>query len=404
MAQPGKPKGADICVIGGAGHVGLPLSLVLAACGKRVLIHDTNARALELIGRGEMPFMERGADGLLREGLAKGRLGLSSDPAAVAGVPTLIITIGTPIDEFHSPTVRSVKGCIDDLIPFLTGDQLLVLRSTVYPGFTNWLNKYLLSHGKNLKLSFCPERIVQGNAVEEIEKLPQIVSGMTPEAEEAAARLFGLLTKRIVRLSPTEAEFAKLFCNAYRYVEFAAANQFYMMTTSAGVDYYRVLEGLKLDYPRAGHIPGAGLSAGPCLFKDTMQLTAFFRNHFSIGHSAMLANEGMPAFIVEQLQRRHRLADLTVGLLGMAFKADSDDRRSSLSYKLKKLIALHAKAVLTTDPHVKDDPELLSLEEVIDRSDLMVLCAPHKVYRNLDAKGKEVLDIWNFLPGRETTH
>ncbi len=111
----------------------------------------------------------------------------------------------------------------------------------------------------------------------------------------------------------------------------------------------------------------------------------------------MLVNEGMPLFIAGKLRQKHAsLTDKTVGLLGMAFKGDSDDRRSSLAYKLKKVLVSQAKSVLTTDPFVTDDPELRPLDEVIQRSDVLVLCAPHKQYKTLNLTGKPVVDIWNF--------
>lgn len=386
---------ADICVVGGAGHVGLPLSIVFTSKGQRVRIYDIDHRALDVIARGTMPFMERGAQPLLTEALSSGRLELTPNPAAVAGVPTVILTVGTPIDEFLNPTLRYIKTCMDTLMPYLSDGQLIVLRSTVYPGVTEWLSKYVAQSGKNLLVAFCPERIVQGQAIEELQTLPQIVSGTTPEAEERAAALFDMIAPSIVRLSPTEAEFAKLFCNAFRYIEFAVANQFYMMTTAAGVDYYRILEGLQTNYSRAKGIPSAGLAAGPCLFKDTMQLAAFSKNQFSIGYSAMLVNEGLPSFLVEQLRQQHSLEKMTVGLLGMAFKADNDDRRSSLSYKLKRLLAFQAKAVLTTDPYVKDDADLVPLDRVLKESDILLLCVPHSAYRDLDVSGRTVLDVWN---------
>jgi UDP-N-acetyl-D-mannosaminuronic acid dehydrogenase len=173
------------------------------------------------------------------------------------------------------------------------------------------------------------------------------------------------------------------------------ANQFYLIANAAGVDYYKVLDGMRRNYPR-GEMPGAGLAAGPCLFKDTMQLAAFYRNQFSLGFAAMLVNEGMPQFIVDQIAARHRLQDITVGLLGMAFKANIDDPRSSLSYKLKKLLAMKAGRVLTTDPYVKGDRDLVALETVLAESDVLVLCTPHKVYKELDLRGRPVFDIWNF--------
>jgi UDP-N-acetyl-D-mannosaminuronic acid dehydrogenase len=240
---------------------------------------------------------------------------------------------------------------------------------------------------------------MQGRAIEEVQRLPQLVSGTTPEAEDQAAALFDEITPETVRLRPMEAEFAKLFNNAYRYLLFAVANQFYMMTHAVGVDYYRIMDGMKKNYPRAHDIPGAGFAAGPCLLKDTVQLVAFSSNSFSLGREAIAANEGLVFYLVNDIARQYDLASLTVGLLGMAFKADSDDVRSSLSYKLKKLLNFRAARVLTTDPHVRTDPDLMPLDDVIAQSDLLILCVPHRAYRGLDTRGKPLIDVWNLLPG-----
>jgi len=151
------------------------------------------------------------------------------------------------------------------------------------------------------------------------------------------------------------------------------------------------------DYPRMRDLPGARFAAGPCLHKDTLQLVAFSENHLGLALSAIQVNEGLPAYMISRLKSKHPLKEMTVGLLGMAFKADTDDARSSLSYKLKKLLLLHAKEVLTTDPYVTDDPDLKPFEEVVKRSDILILCTPHSVFANADVQGKEVYDIWNFL-------
>jgi UDP-N-acetyl-D-mannosaminuronic acid dehydrogenase len=386
---------ADICVVGGAGHVGLPLSIVLGSRGYRVVLYDVNQQSLDTIASGKMPFVEHGAEPLLEQVLAAGALSFSTSPAVVRDVDTVVIIIGTPVDEFMNPSLKAVKRCMDELMPYLRDDQLMVLRSTVYPGVTESIAEYLAAKGKKTRICFCPERIVQGHAIEELQTLPQIVSGTTPEAEDRAAELFSKISPEIVRLKPVEAELVKLFNNAYRYIQFAVANQFYLIANTAGVDYYRVLDGMRRNYPR-GEMPGAGFAAGPCLFKDTMQLAAFYRNQFSLGFAAMLVNEGMPQFIVDQIAAKHRLQEITVGLLGMAFKANIDDPRSSLSYKLKKLLAMKAGRVLTTDPFVKGDRDLVPLETVLAESDVLVLCAPHKVYKDLDLGDRPVFDIWNF--------
>ena len=386
----------DICVVGGAGHVGLPLSIVFAAKKQRVLIYDVNQNAIDLIRGGRMPFLEHGAEPLLKAALSDGLLAFTSLPEHVAGAKTVVITIGTPVDEFLTPSLRVVTRCFDELLPYLREEQLIVIRSTVYPGVTDTLAKYVQSKGKRLNLSFCPERIVEGHAIEELQTLPQIVSGTTPEAEEQAAELFRLIAPEVVRLAPIEAELVKMFSNAYRYIQFAVTNQFYMIASAAGVDYYKILDGMKRNYPRSKNFPNAGLTAGPCLFKDTMQLASFYRNQFGLGFQAMLVNEGLPQFMVDQLDAKYPLEQMTVGLLGMAFKSESDDPRFSLSYKLKKILAVRAKAVLTTDPYVKDDPDLLPLNDVLRRSNILILCAPHRVYRDLPLDQDVIVDIWNF--------
>ena len=388
---------ADICIVGGAGHVGLPLALVFAVTDSGVIIYDIDRQTLDTIAAGKMPFMERGGEALLEHVLKGNRLTLSSEPTSVAQAAAVIVTIGTPVDEYLNPAFRVVEECIDGLLPHLSDNQLLILRSTVYPGTTEWLHKHLRSQGKYLQIAFCPERVVQGLAIEEIRKHPQIVSGTTPEAAAAAGRLFERVSPEIVYMSPIEAEFAKLYANAYRYIQFAAANQFYMMASMAGADYNRIVEGLKKNYPRARDLPKAGLTAGPCLLKDTMQLAAFFRNQFSLGYDAMQVNEGMALHIIDRIAQKHLLEHITVGLLGMAFKADNDDIRSSLSYKIKKVLQVRAKAVLTTDPFVAVDPAIVPLEQVIAESDVLILCVPHSAYCHLSTGDKPVVDIWGFL-------
>ena len=396
-SSPGSPIGdPSICIVGGAGHVGLPLALVLASKGHSVRIYDLNREVLKRIQDGVMPFAEADAEPLLQQALEANRLSFSSSADSIAGVPTVIVTIGTPVDEFMNPETRVIKQWADDSLPYLSPGQLLVFRSTIYPGTTQWLESYLTRRGKDVLLAYCPERIVQGFAVRELQTLPQIISGTTDAAAEAAAAIFSTIAPQIVRLAPMEAEFAKLFTNAHRYIEFAIANQFYMIASSAGVDYNRVLDGLKANYPRAKGMPTAGFSAGPCLVKDTMQLAAFSQNQFPLGHAAMLVNEGLVLYLVEEMKRKYPMSEMTVGLLGMAFKADCDDTRSSLSYKLKKLLKLVAADVLTTDPYVATDSELLPVEDVVERSDLLVLCTPHTAYRQLDRRNKPMIDVWGF--------
>jgi len=391
-------KSVDVCVVGGAGHVGAPLAIAFAAKGLNTLIYDINTKSMDVLASGRMPFLEDGAEPLLQEVLAKKTLSFSNDITKLKDAQFIVVTIGTPIDEFQNPMLRLVEECMEALLPHLDDSQTIVLRSTIFPGVTEWVHRFLRERGKRTGVAFCPERVVQGHSIKELATLAQLVSGTSPEAENAAAGLFEKIAPKIVRMVPQEAEFAKLISNAYRYITFAAANQFYMMVTSAGLDYHRLLAGLKDGYPRMADLPRPGFAAGPCLYKDTLQLAAAYNNTFNLGYAALQVNEGLPQFVIEQIAARHPLGELTVGILGTAFKAESDDIRSSLAYKLKKLLKYQAKAVLATDPFVTTDDTLVSVEQVVEKSDVLIVGVPHAAYKKLDTKGKTVIDVWNFLP------
>jgi UDP-N-acetyl-D-mannosaminuronic acid dehydrogenase len=387
----------DVVVLGGGGHVGLPLSLAFAEAGLHVGIYDTNQTTMDRIAAGEMPFMENGADELLRELLPTGRLTFGSDAEMIGRTDQLVVVIGTPVDEFLGPSMTVFEKAVDQIAPHLREGALVVLRSTVYPGTTAYVAQHLADRGCIADVAFCPERIAEGHALEELHTLPQIIGADDDRAAERAATLFGRLASSTIRTSTKEAELAKLFTNTWRYMKFAVANQFLMISDQAGVDYTNVLRAIREDYPRAADLPGPGFAAGPCLFKDTMQLAAFTSDHFPLGQAAMQVNEGLPAYIVSALERRYGgLQGKTVGILGMAFKSESDDTRASLSYKLRKLLAWAGARVLATDPYVQDD-RLVSLECTLQESDVLILGAPHKAYRDLQIGGKDVVDVWGAM-------
>ena len=387
---------SNICVVGGCGHVGLPLAMAFARTGVSVVAFDINPVAVDLVNGKTMPFDEPEAPAILSQIIDAGLFRASTDPAEVAQADAVIVVVGTPVDEHLNPDTQAVPDAVAALVPYLRDDQLLVLRSTVYPGVTRLVEERLVAHGMKTDVAFCPERIAEGKAFTELYSLPQIVSGRNTPAVTRATELFGLLTDSIVETTPEEAELAKLFTNTWRYIKFAAANQFYMIANEHGIDFEQVRHAITFDYPRANDMPGAGFAAGPCLFKDTMQLAAFNNNNFFLGHASMMVNEGLPMYLVDRMDRRFELKNLTVGILGMAFKAESDDIRSSLSYKLRRILRYKAANVLCTDPFVTTDRNLVPLEEVLAQADVLVIGAPHSAYQGLKPK-QAVVDIWNLL-------
>ena len=385
----------DSCVIGGCGHVGLPLAAAFAKEGKKVIINDINEKAIKLVENCQVPFIEDGLEDVLKQTIGK-TLFLSSDKKVISESEFVVVVVGTPVDEHLNPVFSILKKFFDDIIPFLQDGQTVILRSTLYPGLTKKLNQMLTYSGKNIGVCFCPERILEGKSMEELCALPQIISSFNKGSLTKVADLFKLLTKDIIIVEPVEAELAKLFTNTWRYIQFAAANQFYMMAEEYGADFYRIHHAMTHNYPRTKNFPKAGFAAGPCLFKDCMQLSAFTDNKFFLGHAAMLINEGLPNFIVSKLEEKHDLSKKNVGIIGMAFKSESDDIRESLSYKLKKILDIKAKCTYCSDPFVKDSL-FISENELIERCDIIIIGAPHKVYKTLDFKNKIAIDVWNIL-------
>jgi UDP-N-acetyl-D-mannosaminuronic acid dehydrogenase len=388
----------DVVIVGGCGHVGLPLALALAERGLTVRSYDLDARAVDTVNAGTMPFLEPGAPEVLARVLESGRFSATTDQTTISQAENVVVVIGTQVDEHLNPDLSNVQKALESIASNFVDGQLLVLRSTVYPGVTALIERLVDRLGVDVDVAFCPERIAEGKALVELYELPQIVASRSPRALDRASKLFRNLTGEIVILEPEEAELAKLFTNVWRYIRFATANQLYMMANDFGLDYEKIRLALSQNYPRAAELPGAGFTAGPCLFKDTMQLAAFNNNNFPLGQASMMVNEGLPLYMVAKLEQHHDLSTATVGILGMAFKGESDDIRSSLAYKLKRILRFKADRVLTHDPFVTVDPELEPLETVLEQSDLLIIAAPHSMYRDVKAT-VPIIDIWNLREG-----
>jgi UDP-N-acetyl-D-mannosaminuronic acid dehydrogenase len=388
-------KSFDICIVGGCGHVGLPLGMAFADQGKDVALYDINEIVIAKVNDGVVPFKENGAEEVLQRVVKSKKLLATNNPQIIADSKVVVLVIGTPVDEHLNPKTGEIIRAIKEIEDYITDDQLLVLRSTLYPGVTDKVKAYLDNRGKKTQVAFCPERIAEGHALTELYELPQIVAGCSPEATKRASELFKVLTKKIIVTKPIEAEMAKLFTNTWRYINFAISNQFYMIANASGHDFYDIYNAMTEDYPRLKSFAKAGLAAGPCLFKDTMQLSAFSGNNFFLGHSAMLVNEGLPDFIVASMKEKYDLTKSTVGVLGMAFKGNNDDPRESLSYRLKKKLEVEADVVLCNDPYI-NDPRFVSIDEIKKRADIVVLATPHSVYAEEDWGKKIVIDMWNF--------
>lgn len=390
----------DLCVIGGAGHIGLPLGVAFALKGVKTVLLDINQQSLRQIKAGKFPFKEKDGEKSLKRALASKNLFVSQLPEAISKSRFVSLVIGTPIDEYLNPDFHGIIKTIDKYFRYFKNGQIVILRSTVYPGTSEKIQQYFQERNKKVTVSFCPERIVEGQALEELKSLPQIISAFDQDTLWSVTELFKRLTNRkIIPVQPLEAELAKLFTNSWRYIKFAVANQFFTIAKEHDLDYHKIYRAMNEDYDRNRDIALPGFTAGPCLLKDTMQLAAFNDNNFFLGHTAMLVNEGLPNFLIQDLIKKiGPLQNKKLGILGMAFKAESDDIRDSLSFKLWKLGETKFHQVRCHDFFVKHDA-FLPLGEVVRKSEVIILAAPHKKYKKINPlkyKNKIFIDVWNF--------
>ena len=386
----------EITIIGGAGHVGLAFALICVSNNIKVHIHDVNTKAINLIKKSILPHKEKNAEKMLKQAIKKKLFSFSDKIEKIKLNKINIICLGTPVDEFLNPKHKIIIDLFTKLNKYLINNQHVIIRSTVYPGTTDYIYNYFKKRNKKINVTFYPERFVQGLAIEEFYKFPQIIGSASKEAEKEAKKFLKKISKtEIIILKTMEAELTKLFLNSYRYVQFSIANQFYKIADSNNLDYSKIDYAMNYKYQR-GNVPSPGLTSGPCLFKDTMQLYAFAKNDFTLGMNAMTTNEGIVDYIIDKIKIDYDLSNSVVGILGMAFKAEVDDKRSSLSYKLKKMLLMYTTKVLTTDPYVKDDSEIVSLSKTLRDSDILILATPHKTYKKIKTK-KKIVDIWNFF-------
>ena len=385
-------KKNHICIIGGAGHVGAPLGLALASKGYEIILIDKNTKNIKKINQGEMPFVEEGCTKLLKKMIYKKKIFATNKLDEVEKCKYIIVCIGTPINNKFKPNFINF---FYKLRKHLTKNHVIIIRSSIYPGICNKVFSIIKNYCKNL--SYCPERIAQGKSIVELPQLSQIISGQNSKAKLESGKIFKKVCKKIIYTKIIEAELIKLFSNAYRYINFSISNQFYIMCKNQGLDFFRIRNLMRDNYKRNVNIPMAGFTSGPCLLKDTMQLSQFYNHKFPLCHEAMSINEGLPKFIIEELSKDHNLRKKTVGVLGLSFKAENDDIRDSLSMKLLKNLKSKKVRTLQSDEYYKNKDNI-DKNILVKKSDIIIIATPHKVYKNLKIKKNKVLvDIWGLI-------
>jgi len=383
-----------VCVVGGAGHVGAPLGLALSSKGFKVILIDKNSKNIKKINKGQMPFIEEGCEKLLKKMIYKRKILATNKLDYISKCKYIIVCLGTPINNKFKPNLKSFFDFFYVLRKYLNRNHIIIIRSSVYPGVCKKIYNIVKKHCKNL--SYCPERIAQGKSLTELPQLSQIVSGMNNKAKTESKKIFRKVCKKIIFTEIIEAELIKLFSNAYRYINFSISNQFYLICKNEGLDFFKIRNLMQDNYKRNADLPSAGFTAGPCLLKDTMQLSSFYNHKFPLFHAAMSINENLPQFIVNKLSAENNLKKKIVGILGLSFKAENDDIRDSLSIKLLKKLKSKKVKTLQSDEYYKDKKNI-SKNELIKRSDIIIIGTPHRAYKKIKVnKNKVLMDIWGL--------
>ncbi len=387
----------DVAIVG-LGRVGLPLALSFADRGLSVLGVDVDQDRLGTIRDGRMPFQEEGCDELV----ARRDLILSDRVADAAQAPAIVFTLGTPSFSHIEIDISDIRSAIDDLLPVLTPDHLIVLRSTVAPGTTDWVAGYIAARrDERPAVAHVPERIAAGRFLAEIDTLPTIVGGVDEASAERASQLFSIFGVPERRTSPVQAELAKIWTNILRYTHFALPNLLMMDCEQYDANVFEVIDLINRDYPRGG-MAQPGLTAGTCLRKDFA-----FSEERSNAPGMLLAvsrvNESVPRFLVDGLKRRlTTLQGKKVAVLGLAFKRDTDDERDSLSHKLIRLLERELAEVSVHDPHVASPN--VTLGDALTDAHAVVVATNHSefsqpgllhVIADSAARDCVVVDPWN---------
>ena len=399
----------QIAVIG-IGRVGLPLALVLSDAGFTVYGIGRNPEKIKRLSKGEMPFVEKGGEPLLRKYVNK-KFFPTTDYSKIKDCEYIILTLGTPVDENMNPVYDQINSALDSISPFIQKNQTLILRSTVSPRTTEYVKLFLndikgITVGENFYLAFCPERIAEGFAVEEIKSVPQIIGGVDKKSAKKASELFAKMGADVIVTDDVSAELAKLFTNMYRYINFAIANEFMVLADNYHKDIYEIVNMVNYKYKRGG-LSLPGLTGGPCLFKDGFFLISDLPFSDLISTSWKI-NESVPLLLVKRIRERIKLEGKKAVILGLAFKSEIDDIRESLSFKVRKALLRERARVVLHDPFVVDyirqDIEK-DVYRALEGADVLFVATNHKEYKDLDiAKIKKIVskncvvcDVWNVF-------
>ncbi|WP_178945243.1 UDP-N-acetyl-D-mannosamine dehydrogenase [Kocuria sp. TGY1127_2] len=407
----------------GLGYIGLPTSVTMANHGLTVTGVDINEDNVGRINRGEVTIVEPGLEELLKKAVDSGNLTATT---LMPHADTYILAVPTPFKENHEGDLSYVFAAAESIAPLLVGDELIILESTSPPLSTKKMAEKILTLRPDLvadgspnpddkpviHFAHCPERILPGQAMEELITNDRIIGGQTPEATRRATEIYATFcTGELLPTDDTTAEMAKLTENSFRDVNIAFANELSLIADNLGINVWELIE-LSNHHPRVNILqPGPGVG-GHCIAVDPWFIVAADKENSNLIRTAREVNDGKPDWVISKVTHAvQHLEKPKVAVLGLAFKADIDDLRESPALNITKRLAvsLPETDVLAVEPNVESLPTSLGsmknvrsadLHEALDEVDVVLLLVDHREFKALPAttlKGKTVIDtkgIW----------
>jgi len=393
-----------ICVIG-LGYIGLPTALLLSNQNE-VFGCDINKETVDKVNRKVPPFIESGLEELLQHS----NLTAFTHPVEA---DVFIICVPTPFDkEVKMADLRYVKAAVESIVPYLKTGNLVIIESTITPGTCEKivlpiLEKSQLKVGKDLYLSHCPERAIPGKTFEEMVNNDRIAGGFNDKSSDLTIEIYKSFVKgNIYKTNICTAEFVKLMENTFRDVNIALASEFAILSSEVGINVHEAIQ-LANKHPRVNILnPGPGVG-GHCIAVDPWFLTENTINAKLI-NTAREVNDGMPSYVLSMAKKMldaQKIRNPTVTIFGVAYKPNIDDTRETPALKLIKLCEKEGWNVKIYDPLVKNfEYPLLSMENAVRDSDLIIIETAHDEFMNLDyellsslVRNKNILDSVNIL-------
>lgn len=379
-----------VCVIG-LGYIGLPTASLLGTKGFEVFGVDTSEHVVDTINQGKIHIVEPDLDILVKSAVQSGNLKAGLKPVEA---DIFILAVPTPFKDNHIPDLSYVEAATRVIAPFVKPGNIVILESTSPVGTTDDVVAKILKEnghnvGRDVYVAHCPERVLPGRILTELVENDRIVGGINAISTEKVVEFYQTFVRgEILATDAKTAELSKLSENSFRDVNIAFANELSLICDKENINVWELIK-LANRHPRVNILqPGPGVG-GHCIAVDPWFIVARAPEYARLIKTAREVNDAKPYWIIQKVKASaEKFKNPVIGCLGLAFKADVDDLRESPAVEIvKHILEQNLGEVLVAEPNLPSHKEfdLLPYQEVIKRSDIILLLVDHKPFKSLKA-------------------